>query len=343
MTTAVVRNFPVKTPPGYKKLIADITRLYENARKALAEAYWQIGRRIVEVEQEGAVRARYGETLIENLSEDLSRALGSGFSARNLERMRNFYLEHRKSSAPTELTWTQHVELMTIRDVKMRVRLEQKAIREGLTSREIRALARAEYRAPAGHQNLSGPDGKAWLMPIKGKIGIYRITALENHLQWDKGFSAYRELSAGEVRKYKNGDFVKLNKGRLEKVPDGKPADLYTYEAGLVRVIDADTFWMKIWTAPPEWRKEKLRLRGMDAPELNTEEGRSAKRFVEALFKKSKKIRVTTTKPDKYHRYLSDVFLLMPDGKEIFLNNRLLETGRAWRTDRIPPSEWEKE
>ena len=102
-------------------------------------------------------------------------------------------------------------------------------------------------------------------------------------------------------------------------------------------------FWMRVWVAPPEWRKEKLRLRGIDAPELKTAKGKAAKRFVEALFKKAQKITITTTKPDKYHRYLTDIFLVMPGGEEIFLNNLLLEKNHAVRTDKIPASEWEKE
>lgn len=100
---------------------------------------------------------------------------------------------------------------------------------------------------------------------------------------------------------------------------------------------------MKVWTAPPDWNKQKLRLRGIDCPELNTPRGQTAKRYVDSLFAKAVKMTVTTTKPDKYHRYLSDVFLLMPDGKELFLNNHLLETGHAVRMDKIPAREWEKE
>jgi len=47
----------------YKKLVSDIAGFYEGARRALVEAYWSIGKRIVEVEREGAIRAKYGDTL----------------------------------------------------------------------------------------------------------------------------------------------------------------------------------------------------------------------------------------------------------------------------------------
>ena len=55
-------------------------------------AYWEIGREIVEFEQKGKVRAEYGEELIKILSKDMTEKFGKGFSERNLEQMRKFYL-----------------------------------------------------------------------------------------------------------------------------------------------------------------------------------------------------------------------------------------------------------
>jgi predicted nuclease of restriction endonuclease-like (RecB) superfamily len=58
----------------------------------MTAAYWEIGRRIVEFEQGGEGRATYGEALIKQLGEDLSRRFGRGFGWRNLAQMRAFYL-----------------------------------------------------------------------------------------------------------------------------------------------------------------------------------------------------------------------------------------------------------
>lgn len=52
--------------------------------------YWQIGRRIVEQEQEGADRATYGEELVARLAKDLSARFGRGFSRSNVFQMRQF-------------------------------------------------------------------------------------------------------------------------------------------------------------------------------------------------------------------------------------------------------------
>jgi hypothetical protein len=85
---------------GYDGLIGGISELLEHARRAAARSvnsiltatYWEIGRRIVEFEQGGKARAEYGEALLKNLARDLTAKCGRGFSERNLELMRAFYL-----------------------------------------------------------------------------------------------------------------------------------------------------------------------------------------------------------------------------------------------------------
>lgn len=85
---------------GYAAVQADIVALLEAARRAAARSvnammtasYWEIGRRIVEFEQAGKERAAYGQALLKRLSADLSARFGRGFSERNLEQMRLFYL-----------------------------------------------------------------------------------------------------------------------------------------------------------------------------------------------------------------------------------------------------------
>ncbi len=69
-----------------------------------------------------------------------------------------------------------------------------------------------------------------------------------------------------------------------------------------------------------------MRLRGIDTPEIPTPEGIEAKTFVEEQFKRSKIIMIRTYRKDKYDRYLADVFV---GGREVFLNQRLLDEGLA--------------
>ena len=84
----------------YAAVHADIVALLEAARRAAARSvnavmtatYWAVGRRIVEGEQGGQERAAYGQALLKRLSGDLSARFGRGYSERNLEQMRLFYL-----------------------------------------------------------------------------------------------------------------------------------------------------------------------------------------------------------------------------------------------------------
>ncbi len=88
------------------------------------------------------------------------------------------------------------------------------------------------------------------------------------------------------------------------------------------------------------WTVQKLRLRGIDAPKLDTLKGKAAKKFVEEKIKTAVRIKITTTKPDKWDRYLSDIFLQTKDGREVFLNNLLLEKGLARRYDGVTLNDW---
>ena len=79
---------------------ADIKDILAQARNkaqsavnsAMVEAYWLIGQRIVQEEQQGSSRAGYGERLLENRSNALSASLGKGFSYANLRNFRQFHL-----------------------------------------------------------------------------------------------------------------------------------------------------------------------------------------------------------------------------------------------------------
>jgi hypothetical protein len=93
----------LKPSATYGGLIGGIAELLEAARRAAARSvnalmtatYWEIGRRIVEFEQQGQERAGYGEQLLAQLSADLTSRFGRGFGRRNLFQIRAFYLAYR--------------------------------------------------------------------------------------------------------------------------------------------------------------------------------------------------------------------------------------------------------
>jgi len=86
---------------GYETLLSSVSELLRHGRQNAAKSvnavltatYWLVGRRLVEFEQLGKERAVYGSELLKRLSGDLQSRFGRGFSERNLEQMRQFYLQ----------------------------------------------------------------------------------------------------------------------------------------------------------------------------------------------------------------------------------------------------------
>ncbi|MBI3592762.1 MAG: DUF1016 domain-containing protein [Nitrospirae bacterium] len=86
----------------YSTLITDLASLIEQGRKtavryvntALVATYWLMGKCIVEYEQKGKERAEYRQALLKKISADLTPRFGKGFTERNLEHMRQFYLAY---------------------------------------------------------------------------------------------------------------------------------------------------------------------------------------------------------------------------------------------------------
>lgn len=109
----------------YVRLVALISELWENAKAKAAiavntellDANWQTGQYIVEFEQGGNTKAKYGDKLITNLAKDLTRLKGKGFSRSNLIYMRKLYLVFPKSETLShQLTWSHYFELLKCDD-----------------------------------------------------------------------------------------------------------------------------------------------------------------------------------------------------------------------------------
>jgi len=83
-------------------IVAARGHVARSVNTAMVQAYWLIGREIVEVEQHGEKRAGYGERVVEGLAKRLAARVGKGFSVPNLRNMRQFYLTYREGSALPE-------------------------------------------------------------------------------------------------------------------------------------------------------------------------------------------------------------------------------------------------
>ena len=116
-------------------------RVYQTINTTMTETYFQIGKRIIEEEQDGETRAEYGKSLLKLLSVQLINEFGKGFSVDNLENMRRFYLAFQKSetvSRKFELSWSHYIFLTRIENIDERNFYEIESIENSWSLRELK-------------------------------------------------------------------------------------------------------------------------------------------------------------------------------------------------------------
>ena len=135
------------TDPEYVRLVSQISGVWDEAREkafnalnsSLLMANWRTGEYIVEYEQHGNVKAEYGKQLLTNLSKDLTRLRGKGYSRSNLFNMRLFYVRFPKiQTVSGQLTWSHYLELIKCDDpLEMQFYLNE-TIKEGWRVRDLK-------------------------------------------------------------------------------------------------------------------------------------------------------------------------------------------------------------
>jgi len=171
---------PARGTAGYEGLVGEIGALFEQARRTSARAvnalmtatYWEIGRRIVEYEQGGKARAKYGEGLLQRLASDLTARFGRGFSYPNLNKFRQFYLAFPREEilstpsiespppaleAPSEastlatvaagfpLPWSAYVRLLSVKNENARCFYETEGRRAGWSVRQLDRQIQSQF------------------------------------------------------------------------------------------------------------------------------------------------------------------------------------------------------
>ncbi|MDR2889885.1 MAG: PDDEXK nuclease domain-containing protein [Lachnospiraceae bacterium] len=112
-------------------------KVYQTANFAMVEAYWNIGRSIVE-QQDGEDRSEYGSGLIKELSKQMTKDFGKGFTSTNLKYMRQFYLTFPNSHALRgELSWTHYRSLMKVENENARLFYLEEAIKSNWSTRQL--------------------------------------------------------------------------------------------------------------------------------------------------------------------------------------------------------------
>lgn len=118
-------------------LVAARNKVYQTANFAMVEAYWNIGKSIIE-EQGGNKKAEYGACLLKELSKQMTKDFGKGFTVANLKNMRQFYLTFPNSYAlRSELSWTHYRLLMRVENDNAREFYLQEAIKSQWSTRQL--------------------------------------------------------------------------------------------------------------------------------------------------------------------------------------------------------------
>ena len=344
-------------PLTFEQLVDQIRRTLEAGRARAKEAidrersrtYWETGRWIHRYELKGKDRAKYGTQFFPKLAERL------GLSRGVVQDMHLFYKAFPIRRAPDELPWTSYQWLLRIKDPAKRAVLAEEAVRRNWTSREVEAAVRkvgAIHELPLHVMKRASVHPKP-LVPKRGKFFTYRIVRPQNMhegpggLSLDLGFRIRHEIELEGIRNPRPGEIIRVK--RTKKDPAGdrykavrektlKPSNLYTYKAKAQIYYDADTFWVDVVLGFHNWSEQKLRLRGIDALELDESGGWKAAAYVKKVLSSVPFMVATVSGRDKFGRPLADVFYLEgTDEREKvlragrFLNQELLDLGLAKR------------
>jgi predicted nuclease of restriction endonuclease-like (RecB) superfamily len=134
------------TPTPYQDIYSEIketllqsrNQAYSAVNFAMVQAYWQIGRIIVEHEQNGSLRADYGKNMLQEISVKLQQEFGSGFSVRNLQQMKKFYALFPNTNAlRSQLTWTHYRLLLRVENETARNWYMEECVRSAWSSRQL--------------------------------------------------------------------------------------------------------------------------------------------------------------------------------------------------------------
>lgn len=126
-------------------------QVIRSVNQTMVITYFEIGKMIVEEQQQGKDRAEYGKSLLKDLSKELTKEFGKGFSVQNIERMRSFYLVYQKSSTVLgisekqqktpvtfKLSWSHYLTLIRIDNESERQFYEIEAVKNNWSIRELK-------------------------------------------------------------------------------------------------------------------------------------------------------------------------------------------------------------
>jgi len=234
---------------------------------------------------------------------------------------------HRNSSAQLFFPRILQLVLLSIENDNKRLKYKELAKTHNWSRAKLIAALKSE-KLISSSGSRPGPLNTTphTLNPHIGLLYTYRSApGASGYVYVDVGFSVTRQIKSWLL--VEKGDVIRSRKSakgfELQKVR-ALPKDLYTYRAYVEKVVDGDTLRLHIDLGFDTFIKEKVRLRGINTPEIKTPAGQRAKRYVSMALKQANEIIVKTHWEDKYGRYLID---LWADGE--YLNQQLIDEGLA--------------
>ena len=294
------------------EIVALINTLREVLDQEKTVAFWLMGNQIRKIVRKNKKHSDFVENLVPILSQSLK------ISRTNIYLSLQFVEKYpKKIHARGQIKWTHYRELLTIPDKETRQLYEERIRNESLTSRDLAVCLRQDRGLPAPKTPSST------LRVVRGKPFLYQIKTILNQPQIDLGFHIFADPPRAD------------EPTAICATPDISESH-YTYKAFLLDVVDGDTLTLYIPLGLGQSTIQKLRLRGIDAPELGTREGQAAKDYLETRLTNCPFMVVKTYWRDKFARYLVDVFYdsQEPDVYRLanngtFLNQELIDKGYA--------------
>jgi len=304
-------NPPAAGRAAYQKLLTDIRGEIESARRAveqrLVRTYWAVGRVIEKHLARHGGRSPYGKNIFLQLADDL------GMNDRVLYSYARFYRVYPDARALRPIKWSHYRYLSMIDSPSKREAWEKRIVKEDLTLNEFLFQLKEEREDARARKGSS-----VKLSVTRGFLYHYRLIKVADFLERksrimvDCGFENRIDLPPGSgeltnkriVKSEWTGSAYRL------KFTNATAARIYTYRAVIERVIDADTLLANVDCGFGIMRRERLRLEGINAPEISTTAGRKAARWVEGALAECPFVVIRSSKSGKYGRYLADVFYL---------------------------------
>ena len=221
---------------------------------------------------------------------------------------------------------------------------EKTAVEQQWSTRELIDAIKAKEIHPAGPpKDATIPVGDPLqLEPRRGRLYTYRVLppSDEAGMLIDMGFKLTYKPTSAEAQAIGTATVVTTTRqdrrGYAFQAVEDASSRFYTFCARIEKVIDGDTLWVWIDYGFRVGGRRKLRLRGIDTPEMSTRAGVHAREAVVDWLADVPFIVLSTSQTDKYDRYVADVFYLAGEvtpevvlQEGVYLNQRLLDEGLA--------------